>query len=67
MEPEKFWNCLVEGTDGGFHYKHSSIENAVAEAKRLARLAGNKGRKVYVLETVGFCEVPEVPVEYFEL
>lgn len=67
MGEAKFWNCLVEQTDGGFHYKHDSLDSAITEAKRLARLPGNKGRKVYVLEVVGYCEVPEIPVEYYPI
>uniref|UniRef100_A0A6M3JYG5 Uncharacterized protein n=1 Tax=viral metagenome TaxID=1070528 RepID=A0A6M3JYG5_9ZZZZ len=60
----KFWNCLVEGTYGGYHYRHSSFEQAKTEAERLARLGSNRGKKVYVLEVIGYCEVPEIPVEW---
>ena len=61
---ERYWNCYVEGTDGGRHYHHWTLESAIIEAKRLARLS--QGRKVYVLEVVGFCEVPEPPVEWHQ-
>lgn len=61
---EKFWNCWVEGTDGGFHYRHSSLEVAKQEAERLARMPSINHRKVYVLELVAYCEVPEIPVDW---
>lgn len=31
----KFWNCWVEGTNGGYHYKHATFEQAKQEAERL--------------------------------
>jgi len=64
---DKFWNCLVEGTDGGYHYKHETLDQAIEEAKRLARQPYNKGKKVFVLEATGYCEVPETPVEYHNM
>lgn len=64
---KKFWTCLVEGTDGGFHHKHLSLGEAIEEAKRLARQPYNTGLKIYVLEATGYCEVPEIPVEYHNL
>ena len=63
----KFWNCLVQETDGGYHYKHASLEDATQEAERLARLSSNRGKRVYILEAISFCEVPEVPVEWHEI
>jgi len=60
-EETKFWLCWVEGTDGGFHYRHSTLEGARVEAERLAR---NTERKVYVLEMISFCIVTETPVTW---
>lgn len=64
---EKFWNCLVDGTNGGYHYKHASLDDATKEAERLARLPSNRGKKVYVLELINYCEVPETPVAWTTL
>mgnify|MGYP001611605164 CR=1 FL=1 len=64
---EKFWNCFVEGTTGGCHTKHATLQDAREEARRLARLPENRDRKVYVLELVGYYEVTEVPVEWHEV
>ena len=66
MGDDKFWNCFVEGTSGGYHYKHTTLESARQEAERLARMPSNKGRKVFVMECVCWCEVPETPVEWRE-
>lgn len=61
---EKFWNIWVEGTDGGYHHKHINEGAAMEEAERLARSSNVKGRKVYVMELIACCEVPETPVEW---
>ncbi len=58
---ERFWECYVEGTDGGRHYKHETLESAQREAERLARLTGET---VYVFECVGKCRVVESPVRW---
>ncbi len=58
----KFWNCYVEGTNGGVYYKHGTRAEAYKEAERLARIPFNKGKKVYLMESIAVCEVPEVPV-----
>ncbi len=50
---KKFWTCWVDGTTGGYGYRHSTFEDAQHEAKRLAVLQGNDGKAVYVLEYVG--------------
>jgi len=64
---EKFWNCWVEGTNGGLHYKHATLGAAQEEAERLQRLFGNKDRKVYVMELVAYCEIPkpEPPILWY--
>ena len=53
--------CLVEGT-AGCKVKHPYQHLAKYEAERLARL--NPGKKVFVLETIGFCQTTEPPVEW---
>lgn len=65
QEPEQIYTCFVEGTDGGRHHKHFTEPDACKEAERLARQPQNKGRKVYVMETIGYCIVPETPVEWY--
>ena len=60
----KFWNCWVDGTSGGYHYKHTTFEDAKAEAERLARMPSNMGHKVYLMECISYCEVPEIPIEW---
>ena len=49
---------LVDGT-GYTSYVHNSIDNAVAEAKRLHE---KTGKEVHILEIVGSVKVEEVPV-----
>ncbi len=59
---EKFWICYVEGTNGGKHYRHGSLENAMTEAERLARLPWMTGKNVFVLECIGCCHRVIPPV-----
>jgi len=61
---EKFWECYVEGTDGGRHYKHWTLEGAQVEAERLARLA--EGRAVYLrqVECIGLCRAEPISVKW---
>lgn len=58
---ETFWECYVEGTNGGYHYKHRTLSNARLEAERLARLTGET---VYLFECIGKCRVEETPVKW---
>lgn len=58
---ERFWECYVEGTNGGRHYKHYSLALAQLEAERLARLTGDK---VYLFECVGVCQIFETPIKW---
>jgi len=67
MGDYKFWNVWVEGTDGGYHNKHTTLESARQEAERLARIPSNKGQKVFVVECVCWCEVPEAPIEWHDI
>ncbi len=62
----KFWNCFVEGSNGGIHFMHSTRLDACQEAERLARQPQNKGKKVFVMEGGVYCLVPETPVEWHE-
>jgi len=56
---ERWWECYVEGTDGGRHYRHWTLEGAQKEAERLARLTE---KTVYLFECIGRCYVKwEVP------
>ncbi len=55
-----FWECYVEGTNGGGHFKHLSLDKAEKEAVRLAELTG---KMVYLFECIGKCKV-NVSVEW---
>lgn len=61
---DSFWICWVEGTDGGRHYPHPSLESAEIEAERLARLPNVQGRKVYLFKCIGICKVVPAPVTW---
>ncbi len=59
-----FWECYVQDSDGGRHYRHYSIESAQAEAERLARLPTNQGKDVYIYQFVGRCKVEQTPIRW---
>ena len=61
---QRFWVCYVEGTNGGVHYRHYSLEAAENEAERLARLPGRQCSMVYILECVEHCKVVLLPIEW---
>ena len=61
---ENHWICYVEGTDGGKKYRHRTLESAQIEADRLARLPNVKGKRVYVYEYKGSCQVIEQPITW---
>ncbi len=67
---DKFWICYVAGTDGGCHYRHTSLASAQREAERLVRLSTVWGetdgvqKDVYLLECVGICKVEPSPVKW---
>ena len=67
MGAHKFWTCFVEGTAGGYGHRHDTLESARQEAERLAKMPGNRGKKVYVLELVGFCQSQDIPVTWKSL
>ncbi len=58
---ETFWICYIEGTDGGRHYRHWSLEDAQTEAERLAECTG---KKVYLLKCIGVCQIEPLPVKW---
>ncbi len=58
---DAYWICYVEGTDGGKRYKHWSLRSAQTEAERLVRLTG---KRVYIYEWTGYCEVTLSPVTW---
>jgi hypothetical protein len=60
----QFWECYVEGTDGGRHYKWYSLLEAQNEAERLARLPDVQGKTVYLFECVGKCKAEHPPVKW---
>jgi hypothetical protein len=45
--------------------KHETFEQAAAEAKRLSRNEG--GAKIYVLQSIGYAEIPSPPVEFINI
>lgn len=59
-----FWVCHVEGTDGGGHYMHWTLQGATKEAERLARLPHVQGRNVYLLECISKCKSEALPVKW---
>ena len=63
---EKFWMVLVEGT-GGCSVKHLNRTEAMEEAERLARQEKNIGKRVDLLEAVGYACVEKVPVKWVNL
>jgi hypothetical protein len=62
---DKFWMCYVEGTMG-CRFKHPNREQAVKEAERLARLRGNEGKQVFILETTDYCQAPYPLVTWYK-
>ncbi len=58
---DRFLECYVEGTDGGKHYHHWTLQSAQTEAERLSRVTG---KVVYVFECVGKCYVEQQPVKW---
>ena len=62
---ERFWMCYVEGSSGEPAVKlepQGSYRAAREEAGRLAAQGIN--RKVYVLESLGYCELASPPVAW---
>ena len=61
---DKHYICYVEGTDGGRRFKHPTLQQAGAEAKRLARLPDVNGKRVSIYEWRGACRVLHQPTEW---
>lgn len=55
-----WWECYVEGTGGGFHHRHTTLQSAKTEAERLAR---RERKTVYLFECIGICKVAGVEWE----
>ncbi len=56
----KFWMCYVEGKTTGPAIRHPCESSARQEAERLAQLPDNRGKRVYILESIAWCEVAAV-------
>ena len=63
---DRFFMLYVEGRNVP-KVIHEAQPDAVREAERLARLPENRGRMVYVLETVKVCYVGPSPVTWSKL
>ncbi len=46
-----FWTCWIENSNGGYGYKHFTLEDAKKEAERLAQ--SSPGAVVRVLQCLG--------------
>ncbi len=66
MALDTFYFCYVKG-QGVLQHIHMSLEMATGEAKRLARVPENYGKKVFILQPVGYYEAIERPVEWYEV
>jgi len=60
---DKFWMVYVEDTKGCTH-KHINRTEAMEEAERLLRQPQNTGKKVYILESVGYTHFEPMPVKW---
>lgn len=60
---DKFWMCYVEGTKG-CSARHINRTVAMEEAERLLKLPSNVGKKVYLLEVVGYVQFEQPPVKW---
>ena len=63
---KQFFCTWVEGTNGGYGFKHPTHEGAKKEAERLASLSSNDGKLVYVLCCLGFAKINRVIWEDIE-
>lgn len=48
-----FWTTWVEGSDGGYGYRHASFESAQKEAERIAIKPDVVGKQVFVMAAIG--------------
>ncbi len=58
----RFYECYVEGTNGGRYYRHYTLQDAQTEAERLARK--EQGKAVYVFQCIGKCRAEPTPVRW---
>ena len=61
---EKFWVVLRDKAETYVHKRHSSLEEARAEAERLTR---KENARFYVLAVVGFTESYNPPVAWIKI
>jgi hypothetical protein len=62
----KFWMCYVEGS-AGCRMTHPCEGDAMEEAQRLAKLPGNETKRVYVLQSIRYCQTEYPPVVWHEM
>ena len=60
-EMERYWICVVKGTDGGKGFKHKILPDAMLEAERLANITG---KEVNVYGWEGCCKPTFPPVKW---
>jgi len=60
----RFWECYVEGTNGGKHVRHYLQAEAEVEAERLARLPNVNGKTVFLFECKAKCKAELSPVKW---
>ena len=65
-EIRPFWTCWVDGSAGGYGYRHWAKEDAYKEAERLAQMPSNHNRKVFVMEMVAACQT-KAPVDWLTI
>jgi len=66
MQPKMYWVCYVEGKSIP-RVLHEEWEEAHDEGVRLAQLPENRGKKVYIMESIGFFYTPTPPVNWYPL
>lgn len=64
MKPQSFWMVSAPDNGSALVIMHTTLENATAEAERLAR---KTNKKVYVLKTVALVEVEPAPIKTTKL
>jgi len=63
----KFWMLIVQGSSGGCRVQHTNKDEAMREAERLLQQPQNEGKKVFLLEAVGFARIVPTPIEWVAL
>ena len=62
-DTDHFWMVYIEGKGAPTH-KHFLYDEVHIEAERLLRLQGNQERKAYILETVCFGVIENLPITW---